>query len=281
MGKIFFIFAFLLSTSAFAQVSDTVQKVNVIDTLKKDLFTAPDTVAHLHGNVKSLIAPALMIGYGGLSFAIPGLRSFDRYIYREANEHDYATRKHFEDYFQYAPPVLVYGLNIVGIHGKNTFVDRTLIYALSQGMMNLTLFATKNLTHRLRPNNANYFSFPSGHTANSFAGAEFMAQELNEKSIGYGIAGYTIATITGTFRIFHQDHWFSDVVAGAGVGILSTKAAYLLYPIIRNRLTRSGREKENQRQADGVGAIKKPHKNIMLLPSFDNGAMGLQFAMQL
>lgn len=46
---------------------------------------------------------------------------------------------------------LVYGLNLVGIHGKNTFVDRTLIFVMAEGMMSLSTFGLKKVTHRLRP----------------------------------------------------------------------------------------------------------------------------------
>ena len=125
---------------------------------------------------------------------------------------------------------LVYGLNLVGIHGKNTFVDRTLIFVMAEGMMSLSTFGLKKVTHRLRPDGSNYYSFPSGHTANAFLGTEFMTQELGDKSIGYSVVGYGFATATGILRIYNRDHWFSDVVAGDGFGILSAKAAYLLIP---------------------------------------------------
>lgn len=269
----------LFCINAQAQVADTTKKLNIVDTLKKDLFTAPDTVKHLRSKSTALIPPAILVGYGLSSLVLEPLRKFDRYVYREANEHYFATRNHYEDYFQYAPVIIVYGANLVGVHGKNTFVDRTLIYVMAQGMMNLAVFGLKNVTHRLRPNGSDHFSFPSGHTSNSFLGAEFMAQELNEKSIYYGIVGYAFATTTGVFRIYHQNHWFSDVVAGAGFGILSTKAAYLLYPYIRNRLFKAGRNKETNR--DVPAELKKEYKSSsILLPSYNQGTLGLQFSMQ-
>ncbi len=188
-------------------------------------------------------------------------------------------RHHPENFFQFAPVALVYGLNLVGVHGKNTFIDRTLIFAMAEGMMGLTTFGIKKISHRLRPDGSNYYSFPSGHTANAFLGAEFMAQELGDKSIAYSAVGYSFATATGILRIYNRDHWFSDVVAGAGFGILSTKAAYLLYPYIRNRLFKAGREKENNR--DLPAELKKePKTSSILLPSYNQGNLGLQFSMQ-
>lgn len=281
MKKALYIVLLFICSNATAQTvpTDTVRKVSIVDTLKKDLFTAPDTVKHLRSKTAALIPPAILVGYGLSSLALKPLQRFDRYIYKEANEHNFSTTKHYEDYFQYAPVVMVYAVNLVGVHAKNTFVDRTLIYVMAQGMMNLAVFGLKNATHRLRPNGSNNYSFPSGHTSNSFLGAEFMAQELNEKSVYYGIIGYTFATTTGLFRIYHQNHWFSDVVAGAGFGILSTKAAYLLYPYIRNRLFKAGRDKEQNR--DVPYELKKEKKSSsILLPSYQDGVFGLQFAMQ-
>jgi membrane-associated phospholipid phosphatase len=33
--------------------------------------------------------------------------------------------------------------------------------------------------------------------------------------------------------MYNNKHWFSDVVAGAGIGILSTKFSYLIYPQLK------------------------------------------------
>ncbi|WP_121810241.1 phosphatase PAP2 family protein [Mucilaginibacter kameinonensis] len=285
MGRIFYILLFsCLTFNVFAQEnsSDTLRKVNIADTLKKDVLTAPDTVKHLHSKSITLIPPAVLIAYGASSFALHPLRRFDRYIYKEAGEHNFATRSHIENYLQYAPPVLVYGLNFAGIHGKNTFIDRTLVYVMAQGMLNISTFTLKKLTHRLRPDNSDYNSFPSGHTGNAFAGAEFMSQELGDNSAAYSVIGYAFATTTGVFRIYHKDHWFSDVIAGAGFGILSTKAAYLLYPYIRNNLFKAGREKEKNRSLPKEFQKKKNQgSSSILLPSLNNGTLGLHFAMSL
>jgi hypothetical protein len=281
LKKAVYIILCLVTFGAHAQeVTDTTKKVSIADTLKKDLFTAPDTVQHLHSNVRALIPPAALITYGISSFYIKPLRGWDRYIHKESVEHNIVLDSHIEDYFQYAPPILVYGLNLVGVHGKNTFVDRTLIYVMAQGMMSATLFTLKKSTHRLRPDQSDRLSFPSGHTSNAFAGAEFMSQELSGNSVYYGLLGYAFATTTGVFRIYHQDHWFSDVVAGAGIGILSTKAAYLLYPYIRNRLFKSAIAKDENKNLPPELKKKQP-KNTLLLPSYQDGAFGMTFSMQL
>ncbi|MGZ3751756.1 MAG: phosphatase PAP2 family protein, partial [Mucilaginibacter sp.] len=167
-----------------------------------------------------------------------------------------------ENYFQFAPIIMVYGLNLIGVQGKNTFIDRTALLALSGGFAGVSALTTKYATHRLRPNKANYYSFPSGHTTTAFAGAEFLAQEYSDKSPIYTIIGYSFAVTTGVFRLYNRDHWFSDVVAGAGFGILSTKAAYLVYPYIRNMLTHTDKQK----------------RSTFIMPTYQDGIAGFAFA---
>ena len=62
----------------------------------------------------------------------------------------------------------------------------------------------KKSTHELRPDGSDYFSFPSGHTATAFMGAEMLYQEYKDVSIWYGISGYIIATGTGAFRVYKR-----------------------------------------------------------------------------
>jgi membrane-associated phospholipid phosphatase len=97
-------------------------------------------------------------------------------------------------------------------------------------------------------------------------GAEFLAQEYSGKSVWYGLIGYGIATTTGVFRLYNHDHWFSDVVAGAGYGILSTKLSYLVYPYIRNALTHTD---------------NKTGKKTAFMPTYNEGMAGFSFAKEL
>jgi membrane-associated phospholipid phosphatase len=160
---------------------------------------------------------------------------------------------------------MVYGLNLVGVEGKNRFIDRTALLGLSGAFLGISEGITKHATHRLRPNGADYLSFPSGHTGLAFMGAEFLAQEYSDKSPVYTVIGYTFAVTTGVFRMYNRDHWLSDVVAGAGFGVLSTKLSYLVYPYIRNKLTHTD----------------KQGRKTMVMPTYQDGVPGISFAMQL
>ena len=57
-------------------------------------------------------------------------------------------------------------------------------------------------------------------------------REYRDVSPWIGYAGYAIAAITGYLRIYNDRHYLNDVVAGACIGVLSTKLAYWLYPKI-------------------------------------------------
>jgi hypothetical protein len=254
----------IISIEANAQVTDSTKK-SLPDTIKKDLLTAPDTVKRLHSKPFALVIPTALIAYGASSFVIHPIRRFDYYIHSEVEKTGPNFNTKAESYFQFAPIVMVYGLNLIGVSGKNTFIDRTALLGLSGGIFGVSGLITKKLTHRLRPNGADYLSFPSGHTGIAFMGAEFLAQEYSDKSPVYTVLGYTFAVTTGIFRMYNRDHWFSDVVAGAGFGVLSTKAAYLIYPYLRNKLTHKG----------------KQGKSTMIMPTYQNGTPGLSFAMQL
>jgi membrane-associated phospholipid phosphatase len=262
--KIIFILLSFFAINANAQITDTAKK-NIGDTIKKDLFTAPDTVKKLHSNPRSLIIPVALIAYGALSFEIHPIRNFDYYIHSDIQRTNPNFNTKAESYFLFAPIALVYGLDIAGVPGKNTFIDQTALLGLSGGILGISELSLKHATNRLRPNGADRFSFPSGHTGAAFLAAEFLAQEYSEKSPIYTVIGYTFAVTTGVFRMYNRDHWFSDVVAGAGFGVLSTKAAYLIYPYLRNKLTHKD----------------KRGRSTMVIPTYQNGAAGLSFAMQL
>jgi membrane-associated phospholipid phosphatase len=95
--------------------------------------------------------------------------------------------------------------------------------------------ALKHDTHQLRPDGSTYNSFPSGHTTTAFIGAEMMNQEYGWRSPWYSVAGYAMASGTAALRVMNNRHWLSDVLAGAGIGMLTTKCSYWLYGKWENR----------------------------------------------
>ena len=252
MRKILIILFSIISFEARAQVTDS---------LKITPSKPPDTIQHLHSKAITIIVPAAFITYGALSFGITPIRHVDYYFRDQIAQNAPNFHTKAESFFLFTPVVLVYGLNLAGDEGKNRFGDRSALLGLSTAFMGLSTFPLKHITHRLRPNGSDYLSFPSGHTAAAFTFAEFMAQEYGDKSPWYSVTAYSFAAATGVFRMYNRAHWFSDVVAGAGFGILSTKAAYWLYPYLRNSLTHTD----------------KAGKSTFIMPTYQDGVPGLAF----
>lgn len=137
-----------------------------------------------------------------------------------------------DDFSQYAPMVATYGLKLCGVKGKHGYGDLAIILGTAYALMGITVNTLKSTTRVMRPDNTSRNSFPSGHTATAFMGAELLRREYWEVSPWIGVTGYAVAAGTGFFRMYNNRHWLTDVIAGAGVGILSVEAAYWLYPVI-------------------------------------------------
>ena len=226
---------FLMSLVLQAQKNNDVIKA---DTLK---VISPEQIQF---NKKQLIIPAVLITYGVIGLESDFLKGINSEVREEVNE-NIDRRITIDDFSQYLPAVSVYGLGALGIKGKNNLRDKSIILATSYLIMGLSVESLKKITHVERPDGSSFNSFPSGHTATAFMGAEFMYQEYKDVSPWYGIAGYAVAAGTGAFRVYNNRHWVTDVIAGAGIGILSTKAAYWLCPTVNNLLS-SKKHKERK-----------------------------------
>ncbi|HTE24736.1 phosphatase PAP2 family protein [Flavitalea sp.] len=210
-------------------------------------------------SLKSFYVPAGLITYGIVSLESHNLRQLNHKVREEIYLENPHKKLGVDDYLQYAPAVAVYGLNFAGVKGLNNFRDRTLIYLMSDIILNAAVSGGKKVTRELRPDESNYLSFPSGHTAHAFASAEFLRQEYKHVSPWYGYAGYAVAVTTGYLRMYNNRHWLSDVAAGAGVGIASTKIAYWLYPKVKKLF------------------FNKSKSENIIMPSYSDGSVGINF----
>lgn len=186
-------------------------------------------------NYKSLIIPTVLIGYGVVGLESHALKDIDTSTKNEFSEH-VDEKASIDDFSQYSPFLAVYALNAMCIKGKHNFKDRTIVLATAYLLMGSSVNILKNTTHVTRPDGSSSNSFPSGHTATAFMGAEFLYQEYKDVSVWYGITGYAVAASTGFFRMHNERHWVTDVATGAGIGILSTKIAYWVHPLIKKTI---------------------------------------------
>ena len=82
-----------------------------------------------------------------------------------------------------------------------------------------------------RPDVSTRNSFPSGHTATAFMARSFFMKNTS-RCRPYSLVGFVVAPLTAYLRVYNDRHWINDVVAGACIGIVSTKLAYRLYPLL-------------------------------------------------
>ncbi len=185
------------------------------------------------------IVPSVLFGYGIVAIHDKNVKSWDTTI---KNKLKGSHQIGIDDYMVFAPALSVYALNFAGVKGKSTFVDYSFKASIANLINGAVVYTIKNSTHILRPDGSKSNSFPSGHTSTAFVGAELLHQEYGSKSIWYSIAGYSVASATGYMRMYNNRHWFSDVVAGAGLGILSTKITYWLYPKVKKLFKRNKKD---------------------------------------
>ena len=205
---------------------------------------------------KKLIVPSVFIGYGILSLTSDDLKQLNRSTQYEIWEHQPDKIK-LDNYTQYVPAILVYGLNAIGLKGKHNLKDRSIILGTSLLISSAVVLPTKHLVREERPDGSNNLSFPSGHTTTAFTTAHFMFREYQDENIWLSLSGYPIAVFTGVYRILNDKHWVGDVVAGAGIGILSTEVAYWLFPKVSQLFS------------------KDHSKNSLVYPFYQNKTMGL------
>lgn len=139
----------------------------------------------------------------------------------------YNFHSEIDNYTQFSGIALTAGLKMAGVEGRSSWprlvASSLASYAIMAGFVN----SIKYTASEMRPDFSTHNSWPSGHTATAFVGATILHKEYGlTRSPWYSIAGYSVATATGVMRVLNNRHWVSDVLSGAGIGILSTELAY-------------------------------------------------------
>ncbi len=217
----------------------------------------------------SLIAPAILIGYGITTVKDQGLYS-SYHAQADIMRLTGGRGSTIDNYLQFSPYVEFAALLALKVKCKNDALNTALLIAKSEIIMSAMVFPLKYMIKEERPYSHDkakagvsleerkkdpnaFVSMPSGHTANAFCAATIVYREFRYKSAWYGIGAYTLATSVAAFRMINNQHWESDVLVGAGIGILSTNIVYATH------LHRWGR------------------KEVCFVPVSDGGYNGLVF----
>ena len=194
------------------------------DTLAAPILSeAP--VAKPYVNPWSLAIPAVLIARGAFSMDSHFDHKLQRYVAENVK-----GKVRADDYIQYLPIASVFAFPNLGLPPAHSLKERLVIGATAYALTAIFVNTTKYTVRHHRPDTSTRNSFPSGHTATVFTGVEILYQEYKHYDPWIGIGGYAVAAGVGLLRIHNNRHWASDVVAGAGIGILSAKLSYLLFP---------------------------------------------------
>jgi membrane-associated phospholipid phosphatase len=112
---------------------------------------------------------------------------------------------------------LLYGLSAKNERARNVAFDAFVSSVIASKAITPAL---KQLLPRERPHGASdNQSFPSNHATQAFAVASVIAAHHPHRRWVRGLA-YSVAGGVGFARIYHDDHYPSDVLAGAAIGML-------------------------------------------------------------
>ena len=138
-----------------------------------------------------------------------------------------------DDYTQFFGPAMVVGLKLGGYEGRSDWPRLLASAAMSYGIMAGLVNGIKYTAKEMRPDGSTANSWPSGHTATAFVGATLLHKEYGlTRSPWWSVAGYGVATATGVMRVLNNRHWISDVMSGAGIGIMSGELGYALCDLL-------------------------------------------------
>ncbi len=203
--------------------------------------TAQDTLTYRNKAEKIFANRWIQSTYIGIPLIIGGL------IEKEHSDHFVALRNdimpsfrsQFDNYLQYAPLAAMLSMKVAGVESRSSWKKMITADALSAVVMASMVNGIKYTAKVERPDGSSKNSFPSGHTATAFMMATMMQKEYGHLSPWVGYGAYSVAMTTGVMRMMNNRHWMSDVMAGAGIGIVATEFGYWLSDLIFPREPKS------------------------------------------
>lgn len=229
-----------------------------------------------------IIVPTSLIATGAVISAAGWLRP------GSGKDPSRKTGKWVDTALEYTPLGMGMIMGFGGVPSEYTIRERMASRLTATLLLTALVQPTKHLVHSTRPNHEDRHSFPSGHTAAAFMGAELMRLHYGPY---WAIGGYVAATACGVLRCVNHCHWPADVIAGAGFGILAANAAMWLLPWeckLMPFLTKGRKSLVDTGEAGGVGGAANnqgrpaPRSATgILLPTYsaETKGIGLTFAL--
>jgi hypothetical protein len=188
-----------------------------------------DSAKKISLNLKALVLPGSMVIYGALKPLVKGIENIDENIYKKIETNHPYFYTNSEDYLMWAPSASIYILDAFKVKTEHHFKEHLMVEACSIIITGGIGFAMRLISKPITEYNTHNTEFPSGHTANAFRGAEILHHELQDRYPLLSYSGYVVAASVGVLRIYNKDHLLTQVLAGAGLGMLSTKLTYWIF----------------------------------------------------
>lgn len=184
-------------------------------------------------NAKSFIVPTALITTGALGVSGEFIIA-DGKINAARNRNFASFHTSIDNYLQFAP--MAAGYAMLTDNKQHSFWKYTEKVLLTEVIVNALVQPVKHIAKVPRPDDGALTSFPSGHTAQAFAGAVIFCDEFAQHNIWLAASAYASAAAVGALRILNNRHWASDVIAGAGFGMASAKLSeWIVQPSRKKR----------------------------------------------
>lgn len=136
------------------------------------------------------------------------------------------------DVIQYAPLAFPWVMKLAGAETRSGWGQMAVSNGVGAAVVAGSVYGLKRAVNAERPDGSDNRSFPSGHTAWAFFGATVLSHELGYRSPWYTVGAYTVACGVGISRVIEKEHFPTDVVAGAGIGIIAGQLGYYVGDLI-------------------------------------------------
>ncbi len=231
--------------------------LNTLQLGAQDLKEA-DSLQTKNSFLKSAILPLTLVSAGIVANNSPFEKDLRNDIRAQTGDNfDFKI----DDYLIVVPVVEMYLADALHVEAKNHWFDQTKYLVISNAISAAVTFSLKGIVSKSRPEVSTNDSFPSGHTSTSFVNASVLMHEFRDSAPMLAYSGYLFATTTGVFRMVNDKHWISDVLVGAGIGILATELVYYLEPF------------------KNFNPVKK-QENINFVPMMNQNSYGFYFSYQ-
>ena len=209
---------------------------------------------------KSFIAPTVLLATGAVLLN----SELNGDIQTKSSKVFGATfRSGADNIFPFVPIAQIYLGKTLGFEPKTNYRNQTVNILVANTATVIVTEIAKRIAKRTRPDLSDNMSFPSGHSAVAFTNATLLYYEYKDSNFWYASSGFLFAGATAAFRLANNKHYASDVLAGAGIGMVSgiifshvsplksirvskkTNTTAFIYPQIGNQI--------------GLGAIINPN----------------------